>query len=171
MYKPPARRTALINRNTNETKIQVSLSLDGGPLDPLPDNADFSAESVAPNAPIPSQTTNHHASQLKGSQQIWIWTGIGFLDHMLHAWSKHAGWSLRVRCRGDLASTSFSSYGHFFQLSFTINAFYSRRPPHNRRHLPRPRLCLHHRPRPPHRPRPLRPLLRAPRRSPRPRRS
>ncbi|CAD6578514.1 MAG: imidazoleglycerol-phosphate dehydratase [Alectoria sarmentosa] len=86
----PSRRTALINRNTNETKIQVSLSLDGGPIDPLPDNAEFSAESVAPNAPIPSQTTNHHASQLKGSQQIWVWTGIGFLDHMLHAWSKHA---------------------------------------------------------------------------------
>ncbi|KAL9137391.1 MAG: hypothetical protein Q9175_001406 [Cornicularia normoerica] len=103
MSKLPLRRTALVNRNTNETKIQVSLSLDGGPLDPLPDNADFSAESVAPNAPIPSQTTNHHASQLMGSQQIWIWTGIGFLDHMLHAWSKHAGWSLRVRCRGDLA--------------------------------------------------------------------
>lgn len=103
MSKPPPRRTALINRNTNETKIQVSLSLDGGPIDPLPDNADFSAESVAPNAPIPPQTTNHHASQLKGSQQIWIWSGIGFLDHMLHAWSKHAGWSLRVRCRGDLA--------------------------------------------------------------------
>ena len=98
------RRTALINRNTNETKIQVSLSLDGGPLDPLPDDAIFSAESVAPNAPIPSQTTGHHASQLAGSQQIWVWTGIGFLDHMLHAWSKHAGWSLRVRCRGDLAS-------------------------------------------------------------------
>lgn len=103
MSKQPFRRTALINRNTNETKIQVSLSLDGGPLDPLPDNADFSAESVAPNAPIPSQTTSHHASQLKGSQHIWIWTGVGFLDHMLHAWSKHAGWSLRVRCRGDLA--------------------------------------------------------------------
>lgn len=96
--------TALINRNTNETKVQVSLSLDGGSLDLLP--VDFAAESMAPNAPIPAQTTNHHASQLKGSQQIWIWTGIGFLDHMLHAWSKHAGWSLRVRCRGDLASTS-----------------------------------------------------------------
>lgn len=105
MSNPPPRRTALINRNTNETKIQVSLSLDGGPLDLLPDNADFSAERVAPNAPIPAQTANHHASQLHGSQQIWIWTGIGFLDHMLHAWSKHAGWSLRVRCRGDLAST------------------------------------------------------------------
>lgn len=110
MSKQPFRRTALINRNTNETKIQVSLSLDGGPLDPLPDNADFSAESVAPNAPIPSQTTSHHASQLKGSQHIWIWTGVGFLDHMLHAWSKHAGWSLRVRCRGDLASTSPSLF-------------------------------------------------------------
>lgn len=30
--------------------------------------------------------------------------GIRFLDHMLHAWAKHAGRSLRIRCCGDLAS-------------------------------------------------------------------
>ncbi|KAL9128222.1 MAG: hypothetical protein Q9217_003068 [Psora testacea] len=96
-------RTALINRITNETKIQVSLSLDGGPLDLLPDGAEFSPEKVKPNAPIPEQTATHHASQITDIQHIWIWTGIGFLDHMLHAWAKHAGWSLRVRCRGDLA--------------------------------------------------------------------
>ena len=124
MPKPTARRTALINRNTNETKIQVSLSLDGGPLDPLPDNDDFSPANVAPNAPIPPQTATHHASQLVGSQQIWIWTGVGFLDHMLHAWSKHAGWSLRVRCRGDLASTSSLSFLCLFLVqSFLIFLF------------------------------------------------
>jgi imidazoleglycerol-phosphate dehydratase len=29
-------------------------------------------------------------------------TGVGFLDHMLAALSKHAGFGLGVRCRGDL---------------------------------------------------------------------
>ncbi|KAL2039176.1 hypothetical protein N7G274_008225 [Stereocaulon virgatum] len=102
MPDTPTRRTALINRITNETKIQVSLSLDGGPLDHLPDFAQVSGV-LLPNTPIPPQTSNHHASQITNSQHIWIWTGVGFLDHMLHAWAKHAGWSLRVRCRGDLA--------------------------------------------------------------------
>ena len=91
------RRTALIERLTKETAVQVSLSLDGGPLDLLPNNDKF------PD-PIPSQTTEHHACQMSASQQIWIWTGVGFLDHMLHALAKHAGWSLRVRTKGDLAS-------------------------------------------------------------------
>ena len=31
-----------------------------------------------------------------------ISTGIGFLDHMLHALAKHAGWSLELKCTGDL---------------------------------------------------------------------
>lgn len=109
---PSARRIALINRVTNETKIQVYLSLDGGPLDHLPETeGHFAPENLpAPNTPIPPQDATHHASQITASQHIWIWTGVGFLDHMLHAWSKHAGWSLRVRCRGDLASTSTSTY-------------------------------------------------------------
>ncbi|KAL8834759.1 MAG: hypothetical protein Q9170_003608 [Blastenia crenularia] len=101
---PTSRRTAYIARNTNETKIQVSLSLDGGPLDLLPsDNETFVNDG--PQAPE-NQNTKTHASQITLSQQIWIWTGIGFLDHMLHAWAKHAGWSLRIRCRGDLEITS-----------------------------------------------------------------
>ncbi|KAL9601891.1 MAG: hypothetical protein Q9219_002244 [cf. Caloplaca sp. 3 TL-2023] len=95
-----ARRTAYISRNTNETKIQVSLSLDGGPLDILPAEGDHFSND-GPNAPE-NQTAKTHASQMTLSQQIWIWTGVGFLDHMLHAWAKHAGWSLRVRCKGDL---------------------------------------------------------------------
>lgn len=35
-------------------------------------------------------------------QSIQINTGIGFLDHMLHALAKHAKWNLTVDCKGDL---------------------------------------------------------------------
>ncbi|KAG2207573.1 hypothetical protein INT46_005093 [Mucor plumbeus] len=38
----------------------------------------------------------------KFDQKININTGIGFLDHMLHALAKHSGWSLDVTCKGDL---------------------------------------------------------------------
>ncbi|KAI9871272.1 MAG: imidazoleglycerol-phosphate dehydratase [Pleopsidium flavum] len=86
-------RTANLNRDTNETKIQVSLNLDGGTLEPLPSSSHF-RESKA--------EAKTHASQSSASQQVRIDTGIGFLDHMLHALAKHAGWSLRVRCKGDL---------------------------------------------------------------------
>jgi hypothetical protein len=90
-------RKVLVERITKETKVQVSLSLDGGPLDLLPNNDKFPA-------PIPSQETEHHATQHSTSQQIWVWTGVGFFDHMLHALAKHGGWSLRIRTLGDLAS-------------------------------------------------------------------
>jgi len=90
-------RTALVERFTKETKVQISLSLDGGSLGLLPEsNAAFKDKS------IPDQKTDHHASQSSGTQQIWIWTGVGFLDHMLHALAKHGGWSLRIRTVGDL---------------------------------------------------------------------
>ncbi|KAH0566186.1 hypothetical protein GP486_000418 [Trichoglossum hirsutum] len=97
MSSKPAARKALIQRITKETKVQVSLSLDGGPLDFLPKRSEI------PSGVIPDQQVRHHASQDSPSQQIWIWTGVGFLDHMLHALAKHAGWSLRVRTFGDLA--------------------------------------------------------------------
>lgn len=29
-------------------------------------------------------------------------TGIGFFDHMLDALSKHSGWTLNLKCVGDL---------------------------------------------------------------------
>jgi len=86
------RRTATINRDTNETKIQLSLSLDGGALDPLP-------------SALTNGEAKTHASQNSSSQTIHIDTGIGFLDHMLHALAKHAGWSLLVQTKGDLYST------------------------------------------------------------------
>jgi imidazoleglycerol-phosphate dehydratase len=82
------RRTATLNRDTNETKIKIALSLDGGSLDSL------SAEDGG------------HASQTSSAQSISINSGIGFLDHMLHALAKHSGWSLSLTCQGDLHSTT-----------------------------------------------------------------
>ncbi|EPQ30238.1 uncharacterized protein PFL1_02354 [Pseudozyma flocculosa PF-1] len=35
-------------------------------------------------------------------QVIKVNTGIGFLDHMLHALAKHGGMSLTLNCKGDL---------------------------------------------------------------------
>ncbi|MCJ1363256.1 imidazoleglycerol-phosphate dehydratase [Acarospora aff. strigata] len=97
--QPPSARTALIDRDTNETKIQVSLSLDGGELSALPSSPHFPPPPLGSNN---TETKKTHASQSSASQQVDIDTGIGFLDHMLHALAKHAGWSLRVRCKGDL---------------------------------------------------------------------
>ena len=111
MTTPLPRRTAIVNRITKETKIQVSLSLDGGKLGNLPNDEEFEPDLIPPpNTEIPAQNHIHHAAQISPKQHIWIWTGIGFLDHMLHAWAKHAGWSLRIRCLGDLASMTWLPY-------------------------------------------------------------
>ena len=93
-------RTALVERDTKETTIQVAQRLDGHSLDVLPNDAKFTSVTPA----IPAQDAQTHACQFSANQTIWIWTGIGFLDHMLHALAKHAGWSLRIRCKGDLKS-------------------------------------------------------------------
>ncbi|RQM06446.1 hypothetical protein DH86_00002285, partial [Scytalidium sp. 3C] len=82
-------RSAAIARDTNETKIVLAINLDGG---------DFPSETD-------SRLTNGadgHATQASKSQTIQIDSGIGFLDHMLHALAKHAGWSLALKCKGDL---------------------------------------------------------------------
>ncbi|ODM20413.1 Imidazoleglycerol-phosphate dehydratase [Aspergillus cristatus] len=100
-------RTASISRTTNETKIQVSLSLDGGvlpayePSDHFPSPTDPQEAEAAKHGIIP-QKDAAHATQFTATQQITISTGIGFLDHMLHALAKHSGWSLAVRAKGDL---------------------------------------------------------------------
>ncbi|KAF1826938.1 imidazoleglycerol-phosphate dehydratase [Dissoconium aciculare CBS 342.82] len=83
-------RSATLVRDTNETKIQLSINLDGGALAPLP------------NAAAAASDSSEHAAQNSASQQISINTGIGFLDHMLHALAKHAGWSLAIHATGDL---------------------------------------------------------------------
>jgi imidazoleglycerol-phosphate dehydratase len=107
-YTPLPSRTHSLSRITNETKIQVSLSLDGGPLLPFESSAHFPLTSIPaaqsskyPDLLIPLPPS-HHATQVTPSQQIILSTGIGFLDHMLHALAKHAGWSIAVRANGDL---------------------------------------------------------------------
>ncbi|KAJ5613107.1 Imidazoleglycerol-phosphate dehydratase [Penicillium lagena] len=100
-------RTASLSRVTNETKIQVSLSLDGGVLPPYEPSTHFlppsdpQEASAAKNGIVPPKDAGH-ATQFTATQQITVSTGIGFLDHMLHAMAKHAGWSLAVRAKGDL---------------------------------------------------------------------
>ncbi|QDS69839.1 hypothetical protein FKW77_000159 [Venturia effusa] len=81
------KRTATIDRDTNETKVNLILNLDGGPLE------EANGEKNGGEA---------HATQVSKSQTIDVNSGIGFLDHMLHALAKHAGWSLKLRCKGDL---------------------------------------------------------------------
>ena len=39
---------------------------------------------------------------LDGSGKIELATGIGFLDHMLNALARHAGFDLQLTCKGDL---------------------------------------------------------------------
>lgn len=106
-------RIAVVERITKETKVQIALSIDGGPLDLL-------ANSFEIPSHFPDQNTAHHASQSSASQQIWIWTGVGFLDHMLHALAKHAGWSLRIRTHGDLASKSELHNARLFDLMLFV---------------------------------------------------
>ncbi|KAL2119468.1 hypothetical protein VTJ04DRAFT_6429 [Mycothermus thermophilus] len=84
----PAPRWAAFARDTNETKIQIAINLDGGAFPPDTD-------------PRLLEATTDHASE-SGARTIHINTGIGFLDHMLHALAKHAGWSLAINCKGDL---------------------------------------------------------------------
>ncbi|KAJ5902731.1 imidazoleglycerol-phosphate dehydratase [Penicillium taxi] len=100
-------RTASISRTTNETKIQVSLSLDGGILPAYEPTTFFPSptdpqEAEAAKKGIVRPTDADHATQFTPTQQITVSTGIGFLDHMLHALAKHSGWSLAVRAKGDL---------------------------------------------------------------------
>lgn len=89
---PP--RWAALARDTNETKIQLAINLDGGAFPPDTDSR------------LTAALGDGHASQSSKSQTISVNTGIGFLDHMLHALSKHAGWSLALICKGDLHSPS-----------------------------------------------------------------
>ncbi|PGG99553.1 hypothetical protein AJ79_08490 [Helicocarpus griseus UAMH5409] len=93
------RRTTTVTRLTNETKVQISLSLDGGVLPPYEACEHFPETSTEGILPDPNAA---HATQFTATQQITINTGIGFLDHLLHALAKHSGWSLAVRCKGDL---------------------------------------------------------------------
>lgn len=97
MSSATAPRWTALARDTNETSIQLALNLDGGSFPPETD------ERLLANG------AEGHASQSSKSQTISVHTGIGFLDHMLHALAKHAGWSLAIACKGDLHSESLLS--------------------------------------------------------------
>ena len=90
------RRAATLVRDTNETKIQIAIALDGGSLDNI-SSADGDAQT-------------EHATQNTGGQDISVNSGVGFFDHMIHALAKHSGWSLKVVCDGDLHSKIFYSW-------------------------------------------------------------
>ncbi len=97
MASPATPRWAALARDTNETKIQLALNIDGGAFPPDTDARLLKSDDA-------------HASQSSKSQTIALDTGIGFLDHMLHALAKHAGWSLAINCQGDLHSTHSNTY-------------------------------------------------------------
>ncbi|KAJ4330440.1 imidazoleglycerol-phosphate dehydratase [Didymella glomerata] len=115
-------RSATLNKDTNETKIQVSINLDGGEL-PAYEHSDFWAAYDKKNLNGEGEKIDkEHATQKSTSQEIQVDTGIGFLDHMIHALAKHAGWSLRIRVKGDLhiddhhtAEDSFLALGTAFK--------------------------------------------------------
>ena len=85
---------AFESRITNETKIQVAISLKGGPIK--------LEQSILPERQVVVEGQDNVATQQTQSQVIDIHTGVGFLDHMIHALAKHSGWSIIVECIGDL---------------------------------------------------------------------
>jgi imidazoleglycerol-phosphate dehydratase len=105
-------RSAAISRNTNETKIVLAINLDGGEF---PSDTDSKLLKGLKGG-------EGHATQASKSQTIAINSGIGFLDHMLHALAKHAGWSLALICKGDLHSRSLGSLEAGFMVMRLIEA-------------------------------------------------
>lgn len=91
----PDRRATTISRITNETKIQIALSIDGGFIS-------LEKSLFAKDNDSDSTQKDEHAAQNSSSQVINVNSGIGFLDHMFHALAKHSGWSLILECIGDL---------------------------------------------------------------------
>ena len=61
---------------------------------------------VAPRSSSVSRTTSETAIELRltldGAGKADVYTGIGFLDHMLISFAKHARFDLYLRCKGDL---------------------------------------------------------------------
>ncbi|HTX72937.1 MAG TPA: hypothetical protein VMC79_08950 [Rectinemataceae bacterium] len=66
------RRCVSLCRSTRETTVLLRLDVDG------------------------------YRSPATREERIRVFSGIGFLDHLLSVLAFHAGWSLELRCRGDL---------------------------------------------------------------------
>ncbi len=77
-------RAARVRRETAETTVDVRLALDGG------------GGAAGEGGRADGAGASERAGAVEAS------TGIGFLDHMLHALAFHAGWSLQLKCEGDL---------------------------------------------------------------------
>ncbi len=73
-------RAIALSRTSAETSISLWLDLDGV--------VGAERKEVGGDGP--------------GNRRINVDTGIGFLDHMLTSLATHAGWSVDLRCRGDL---------------------------------------------------------------------
>ena len=87
------KRKAFVKRITNETNIQIAISLHGGFIE--------ISESILVKDPSAIKA-DEVGTRASSTQIIDIHTGVGFLDHMIHALAKHSGWSLIVECIGDL---------------------------------------------------------------------
>ncbi len=137
-------RVAFVERETKETAIHALLSLDGGAKRPFlnqewdDDDEDEASGKVHDGPswkgyPVRSPDGMYRAAcEATPTQYIDVATGIGFLDHMLHALAKHAGWSLKLRVAGDLHSeccdlililVSFFSH-HLHATYLDINLFF-----------------------------------------------
>ena len=100
-------RSAKLTRNTNETKINISISLGGadGITDSVRDARDDPNDSsnVASGATgAIAETPSSPSSQ--SSQSAYanlIDTDCGFLNHMLTLFAFHSGFTLSVEARGD----------------------------------------------------------------------
>lgn len=91
------KRKSYVKRVTKETNIQISLNVDGGPL--------TFDKSIFAKCPVNYEelVEEHNLISVNEAHQlIEVHTGIGFLDHMIAALSKHSGWSIIVECIGDL---------------------------------------------------------------------
>jgi imidazoleglycerol-phosphate dehydratase len=51
---------------------------------------------------VTNETSVSVEIHLEGKGQATVETGIGFLDHLLTSFARHARWDLTVRCEGDL---------------------------------------------------------------------
>ncbi|ODV63725.1 imidazoleglycerol-phosphate dehydratase HIS3 [Ascoidea rubescens DSM 1968] len=88
-------RFAAVKRVTNETSIQIVLDIDGGPI--TVEESIFKGDKKINYGELIQKSSSSGSTQF-----IYINTGLGFLDHMLSALSKHAGWSIVIECIGDL---------------------------------------------------------------------
>ena len=62
----------------------------------------MSADRTATVARKTSETDIKLSLNLDGTGQVDVETGVGFLDHMLHALARHARFDLSVKAKGDL---------------------------------------------------------------------